>query len=88
MIREAEDVLWEDLMWVSEKKERFEMDLDNIQDDLSFAKRGASWVTNETNGLKDKRQWMIRRMLRAPKDNLMKKKTIRQPWTSVPNKGH
>lgn len=54
MIREAEDILWEDLMWVSEKKERFEIDLDKIQDDLSFAKRGASRVTNEANWLKNK----------------------------------
>jgi hypothetical protein len=80
MIREAEDILWEDLMWVSKKKERFEIDLDKIQDDLSFAKRGASWVTNEVNGLKDKRQWMIRRMLRAPKDKQLldkEKKTWR-----------
>lgn len=47
MIREAEDILWQDLMWVSQKKDRFEIDLDSIQDDLSLATRGASWVTNE-----------------------------------------
>jgi len=67
MIREAEDILWEDLMWVSQKKDRFEIDLDTIQDDLSLATRGASWVTNEANGMKGKRQWMIDQMLKAPK---------------------
>ncbi|KAH6689943.1 hypothetical protein BKA61DRAFT_500545, partial [Leptodontidium sp. MPI-SDFR-AT-0119] len=39
-----------------------------IQDDLSLATRGASWVTNEANGMKDKRQWMMDQMLKAPKD--------------------
>jgi superfamily II DNA helicase RecQ len=68
MIREAEDILWQDLMWVSQKKDRFEIDLDTIQDDLSLAARGASWVTNEANGMKDKRKWMMDQMLKAPKD--------------------
>ena len=30
MIREAEDILWQDLMWVAQKKDRFEIDLDMI----------------------------------------------------------
>lgn len=67
MIREAEDILWEDLMWVTQKKDRFEVDLDSIQDDLSLATRGASWVTNEANGMKDKRGWMMDQMLHAPR---------------------
>lgn len=67
MIKEAEDILWQDLMWVSQRKDRFEIDLDKIQDDLSLAKRGASWVTNEANGMKEKRAWMINQMLKAPK---------------------
>ena len=68
MIREAEDILWKDLMWMAQKKDRFEIDLDMIQDDLSLATRGTSWVTNEANGMKDKRQWMMDQMLKAPKD--------------------
>jgi superfamily II DNA helicase RecQ len=67
MIKEAEDILWQDLMWVSQRKDRFEIDLDKIQDDLSLAKRGASWVTNEANGMMEKRAWMINQMLKAPK---------------------
>jgi hypothetical protein len=55
-------------MWVAQKKDRFEINLDMIQDDLSLATRGASWVTNEANGMKDKRQWMMDQMLKAPKD--------------------
>lgn len=55
-------------MWVAQKKDRFEIDLDSIQDDLSLATRGASWVTNDANGMKDTRQWMIDQMLKAPKD--------------------
>lgn len=68
MIREAEDILWQELMWVSKKKDRFEIDLDMMQDDLSLAARGASWVTNEANGMKDKTEWMMDQMLKAPKD--------------------
>jgi hypothetical protein len=56
MIQEAEDILWKDLIWVAQKKDRFEINLDIIQDDLSLAVRGASWVTNEANGMKDKRE--------------------------------
>lgn len=55
-------------MWVGQKKDRFEIDLDSMQDDLSLAARGASWVTNEANGMKDKTQWMMDQMLKAPKD--------------------
>ncbi|KFY97708.1 hypothetical protein V500_01952, partial [Pseudogymnoascus sp. VKM F-4518 (FW-2643)] len=51
---EAEDILWQDLMWVGQKKDRFEIDLDSMQDNLLLAARGASWVTNEANGIKGK----------------------------------
>jgi hypothetical protein len=63
MIQEAKDILWKDLMWVAEKKDRFEIDLDTIQDNLSLATQGASWVTNKANGMKDKREWMMDQML-------------------------
>jgi hypothetical protein len=65
MIREAKDILWEDLMWVGQKKDRFEIGLDHIQDDLSLARRGVSWVTNKANELEDKWQWMMEQMLKA-----------------------
>jgi hypothetical protein len=41
---------------VAQKKDRVEIDLDVIQDDLSLAIRGTLWVTNEANGMKDKRE--------------------------------
>ncbi|KFZ15860.1 hypothetical protein V501_02515 [Pseudogymnoascus sp. VKM F-4519 (FW-2642)] len=68
MIQEAEDILWQDLMWVRQKKDQFEIDLDSMQDDLSLAARSASWVTNKANSMKDKTQWMMDQMLKAPKD--------------------
>jgi hypothetical protein len=71
---DAEETLWEDLLWASEKKEWFEINLNKIQDNLSFAKRGASWVTNQANGLKDKRLWMMGRMLRAPTGQQLREK--------------
>ncbi len=68
IIREAKDILWQDLMQVAQKKDRFEIDLDLVQDDPSLAKRGASQVTNKANGIKDKRQQMIDQMLNAPRN--------------------
>jgi hypothetical protein len=68
MIRKAEDILWQDVMWVAQKKDRFEIDLDLVRDNLLLAKRGALWVTNEANGMKDKREWIMDQILKAPKD--------------------
>lgn len=35
MIRDAEDILWQDLMWTEAHQKRFTIDLSIIQDDLS-----------------------------------------------------
>jgi hypothetical protein len=74
MIHEIEDILWHDLMWVKERKERFEIDLTTIQDDMSIAERGASWVTNAANGFVDKNGWMSDRMFTASEDKQLRKK--------------
>jgi superfamily II DNA helicase RecQ len=67
IIQEAEEILWEQCIWITDKKNRFEIDLDKIQDDLSSTDRGGSWVTNEVNGFSDTKEWMIKQMLKAPK---------------------
>ncbi|TLD04190.1 hypothetical protein E2P81_ATG10544, partial [Venturia nashicola] len=61
-IEEAEDKLWKDLMWAT-REERFEVPLDKLQDDVTWTKRGVSFVDNANNGLQDKREWMTRRAL-------------------------
>ena len=44
MIRDAEDILWKDLMLVSRKEDRFNINLETIQDNLLFA---SAWSTGE-----------------------------------------
>jgi superfamily II DNA helicase RecQ len=62
VIEEAEDKLWKDLIWATQEQ-RFEVPLDKLQDDVTWTKRGVSFVDNANNGLQDKREWMTRRAL-------------------------
>ena len=86
MIRDAEDILWRDLMW-SDDWERFEIDLDSISDDLSSVQRSESFVTREVNRLRDKVEWMAERMMRAKKSRRLR---VNQQWrmTKVREYGH
>ena len=49
-ITDAEDLLWERLLW-TEGANRFEMDINALEDDMSFRKRGSYFVTNRQNRL-------------------------------------
>ena len=62
VIAEAEDKLWKDLIWAT-REQRFEVPLDKLQDDVTWTKRGVSFIDNANNGLQDKREWMTRRAL-------------------------
>lgn len=62
VVEEAEGKLWKDLMWATQE-EQFEVPLDKLQDDVTWTKRGVSFVDNAKNGLQDKREWMIKRAL-------------------------
>jgi hypothetical protein len=44
MIRDAEDILWRELMW-SDDRQRFEINLGSISDDLASVQQGESFVT-------------------------------------------
>ncbi|KAK3617521.1 hypothetical protein LTR22_026710 [Elasticomyces elasticus] len=55
---EAADKLRAELMW-TRFDDRFEMPLEQFQDDVTFTKRGMSFITNSTNGLQDKRDWIL-----------------------------
>ena len=46
-------------MWTRDN-ERFEIPLDKLEDDLTWTKRGVSFIDNPANGLQDKRAWMLR----------------------------
>ena len=58
MVSEAEQMLWEELFWVTRAEERFAVKLDELVDDVTFERRGVSFVQHRDNGLKDKLEWM------------------------------
>jgi hypothetical protein len=49
-VADAEDLLWERLLW-TEGGSRFEMDINALEDDMSFRKRGSYFVTDRQNRL-------------------------------------
>jgi hypothetical protein len=72
VVEEAEDRLWKDLMWATQAQ-RFEIPLDKLQDDVTWTRRGVSFVDNANNGLQDKREWMIKRTLADVRGRKMRK---------------
>ncbi|TKA75572.1 hypothetical protein B0A55_07939 [Friedmanniomyces simplex] len=60
VITEAESKLWTVLMWTTSDN-RFEIPLEQLEDDVTFTKRGISFITNRANALEDKRRWMLER---------------------------
>jgi superfamily II DNA helicase RecQ len=61
-IAEAEDMLWRDLLHVG-LDERFEIPLDELRDDVTWTKRGVSFIDNTHNGLREKRKWTLKHIL-------------------------
>ena len=80
VIDEAERKLWEDLMWTTTQEERFEIPLEKLQDDVTWTRRGVSFVDNANNGLQNKREWMIKRALSAAGGKNMWKQGV---WSRV-----
>jgi len=64
VITEAERLLWEELMWCG-REERFTIPLLRIEDDVTFTKRGISFVSKSSNGLADGLDWMLKGMRRC-----------------------
>ncbi|KAK5147288.1 hypothetical protein LTR32_001259 [Rachicladosporium monterosium] len=60
VITEAADKLWTKLMW-RKRDYRFEVPLEQFEDDVTFMKRAVSFLTNRASGLADKRGWMPKR---------------------------
>jgi hypothetical protein len=73
VIEEAEDKLWRDLIWTV-REQRFEIPLDKLQDDVTWTKRGVSFVDNANNGLQNKQDWMIERALTDDKGRKLRKR--------------
>ena len=65
-VTEAEDLMWSGLMWC-QHEDRFDIDLDALQDDVTFAKRGYSFVDRLDNKLDGGLDWMLARMVATAK---------------------
>jgi hypothetical protein len=61
MVAEVEQMLWEELFWITKTEERFAVKLEQLIDDVTFERRGVSFVRHSDNGLKDKLEWMLTR---------------------------
>jgi hypothetical protein len=61
-IAEAEDMLWKDLLCTA-LDDRFDIPLDELRDDVTWTKRGVSFIDNTHNGLREKRKWTLKRIL-------------------------
>jgi hypothetical protein len=84
MLADVTEQLWQ-LIWVDNKDERFSIDLKRIKDDVTFTKRGASFLTHASNQLKDGLAWMLKQARRTEggmklqtKDGKWKSRRVRQ----------
>ncbi|KAK4947069.1 hypothetical protein LTR66_014220 [Elasticomyces elasticus] len=64
VVTEAERVLWEDVMHTG-LGERFVIPLDDIEDDVTFTKRGYSFVSRAGNGLSAGLDWMVGKLTKS-----------------------
>lgn len=71
VVKEAERVLWEELMWTGPEG-RVSIPLDKLADDVTFTKRGISFVSKSSNGLAGGLDWMIDRMLTSDEGRKMR----------------
>ncbi|CAA9965124.1 RecQ family helicase [Pyrenophora teres f. maculata] len=59
LVARAEDMLWQELMWVPRTEDRFTIPLADIVDDVSLARQGESFVTRPQNKLSHGLQSML-----------------------------
>ena len=65
VLKQAEDMLWEQLMYVSDHAERFAIPLESIQDDVTFTSRGYSFLSRPGNELGGGFEWIVQRLVRS-----------------------
>jgi superfamily II DNA or RNA helicase len=61
VVTEAENILWREVLWQVDA-ERFELPVDELEDDVTYTRRGYSFLNNTRNGLEDTRAWMLAQM--------------------------
>lgn len=65
VLEEAEGMLWRQLLWQTDQQ-RFEIPIDQLEDDVTFTKRGISFLKNDRNKLHDTRGWVLEQMEQHP----------------------
>ena len=65
IVGEAEEKLWSDILKTT-REERFSIQLETLKDDVTFTKRGMSFINHEQNGLSNKQEWLLRRFVSEP----------------------
>ena len=61
MVKRAEDLMWQEILWMGKDK-RFDIALDDMEDDVTFTKRHYSFASDKKNGLDKGLDWMLERM--------------------------
>ena len=64
IVAEAERVFWEELLWIAKKEDRLSVELATIQDDVTVAQRGVSFLP--PSRLQAGRKWMLERLASVP----------------------
>jgi superfamily II DNA helicase RecQ len=78
IVSEAADMLWQELLWAADPAERFLVKLDKIIDDVTFTKRGVSFVNRDENSLNGGLEWMLRRVIQT--DGAQKLRPSTKAW--------
>jgi hypothetical protein len=64
IVAEAERILWEELLWIARKGDRLSVALAAIQDNVTVAQRGTSFLP--PSQLQAGMKWMLERLASVP----------------------
>jgi hypothetical protein len=64
IVAEAERILWEELLWIARKEDRLSVALAAIQDNVTIAQRGTSFLP--PSRLQAGMKWMLERLASVP----------------------
>jgi superfamily II DNA helicase RecQ len=78
LVAEAEKMLWQELLWIARVEDRFTVNMKGIVDDVTFARRGASFINQPSNNLCGKLEWMLTRCRQSEQGR--KLQTVEGQW--------
>jgi superfamily II DNA helicase RecQ len=65
LVAEVEHMLWQELLWTAKAADRFAIRLEGLVDDITFTRRGVSFVCQRDNALDGGLPWMLNRLLQS-----------------------